>query len=43
MALICFVVAALYAIFASAEPLPWAADEPLEENQQNTVENDQKL
>jgi len=28
-----------YAIFASAEVQPWG-DEPVEENQQNIVEND---
>jgi len=39
MAIICFAVAVLYAIFASAEIQPWAADEPVEENQQNMVEN----
>lgn len=38
MAIICFAVAAFYAIFASAEIQPWAADEPVEENQQNMVE-----
>jgi len=35
-------VAILYAIFASAELQPWAADEP-EQNQQNIVENDNTL
>jgi len=38
MTTICFALAVLYAIFASAEPQPWA-DEPVEENQQNMVEN----
>ncbi|XP_060871566.1 probable vesicular glutamate transporter eat-4 [Metopolophium dirhodum] len=39
MAIIYFAVAVLYAIFSSAETQPWAADEPVEENQQNMVEN----
>jgi len=29
----------LYSIFGSAEIQPWAADKPVEENQQNLVEN----
>jgi len=36
-------MALLYAIFASAELQPWAADKPEEENQQNIVENENKL
>jgi len=39
MSIICFGAAVLYTIFASAELQPWA-DEPIEENQQNIVEND---
>ncbi|KAL4142146.1 hypothetical protein QTP88_004663 [Uroleucon formosanum] len=42
MAIICFGAAVLYAIFASAELQPWA-DEPVEKNQKNIVENDNKL
>ncbi|KAL4084302.1 hypothetical protein QTP88_028127 [Uroleucon formosanum] len=43
MAIICFAVAAFYAIFASAEIQPWAADEPVEENQQNMKEWEEEL
>ncbi|KAL5242243.1 hypothetical protein ACI65C_009653 [Semiaphis heraclei] len=43
MMIICFTVAVLYANFASVELQPWAADESEEENQQNIVENDNKL
>jgi len=39
MTIICFAVAVLYAIYASAELQPWA-DESVEENQQNVIEND---
>ncbi|KAL5242242.1 hypothetical protein ACI65C_009652 [Semiaphis heraclei] len=39
-AIMCFLMAVLYANFASADLQPWAADEPEEENQQNIVEND---
>ncbi|XP_003244469.2 probable vesicular glutamate transporter eat-4 [Acyrthosiphon pisum] len=39
MMIICFAAAVFYAIFASAELQPWA-DESVEENQQNIVEND---
>lgn len=41
MAIICFAVAVLYAIFASGEQQPWA-EELVEENQQNMMENDNK-
>ncbi|XP_060871498.1 probable vesicular glutamate transporter eat-4 [Metopolophium dirhodum] len=41
MMIIYFAAAVLYAIFASAELQPWA-DEPVEEIQQNIVENDNK-
>jgi len=34
-------VAVFYAIFASAAVQPWA-DDPIEENQQNMIENDNK-
>jgi len=39
MAIICIMVAVLYAVFGSVELQPWAADNPVEENQQNVVEN----
>ena len=43
MAIICFAVSVLYAIYASGELQPWAADEPVKENQQNMVENENIL
>ncbi|CAI6343493.1 unnamed protein product [Macrosiphum euphorbiae] len=41
VSIICFAAAAFYAVFASAEVQPWG-DEPVEENQQNIVENDSR-
>jgi len=42
LGIVCFATAVFYAVFASAEIQPWA-DEPVEENQQNMVENGDKL
>jgi len=39
LTIICFAVAVFYAIFGSAELQPWA-DESVEENQQNVIENE---
>jgi hypothetical protein len=40
LAVACLALATSYAIFASAEIQPWAADKPVEENQENIIEND---
>jgi len=40
LAVVCLALATSYAIFASAEIQPWAADKPVEENQQDIIEND---
>lgn len=39
MAVICLTMATFYDILGSAEIQPWADDKPVEENQQNLVEN----
>jgi len=40
MAVLCLTMGTLYAVFGSAEIQPWAADKPVEEIQQNLVENE---
>jgi len=40
MAVICLTMATFYDILGSAEIQPWAEDKPVEENQQNLVENE---
>jgi len=39
MAVMCLTMTTVYAIFGSAEIQPWAADKPVELNQQNTGKN----
>jgi hypothetical protein len=43
MAIVCLAMAMSYAIFASVEMLTWAADKPVEESQQDIIENDDLL
>jgi len=43
MAIVCLAMAMPYAIFASAEIPTWTADKPVEENQQDIIENDDLL
>ncbi|CAH1712313.1 probable vesicular glutamate transporter eat-4 isoform X1 [Aphis gossypii] len=40
MAVLCLTMGTLYAVFGSAEIQPWSADKPVEEIQQNLVENE---